>query len=73
MSSTVCLKDTITIGFVCVDFNFVGIIFDAATLPTCAIRLPFVTLLRPKATKGIDLMTEAPGIAEPKQLRDLHI
>ena len=27
----------------------------------------------PKTAKGVDLMTEAPGIAEPKQLRDLHI
>lgn len=27
----------------------------------------------PKTAKGVDLMTEAPGIAEPKQLRDLHL
>jgi len=27
----------------------------------------------PKTAKGVDLMTEAPSIAEPKQLRDLHI
>jgi len=27
----------------------------------------------PNTAKGVDLMTEAPGIAEPKQLRDLHL
>lgn len=27
----------------------------------------------PKTEKGVDLMTLAPGIAEPKQLRDLHL
>jgi len=27
----------------------------------------------PKTAKGADLMSDAPGTAEPKQLRDLHI
>jgi aspartyl-tRNA synthetase len=27
----------------------------------------------PKNNKGIDLMSQAPGDVEPKQLRDLHI
>ena len=27
----------------------------------------------PKTAKGADLMSDAPGSAEPKQLRDLHI
>ena len=27
----------------------------------------------PKTAKGADLMSNAPGSAEPKQLRDLHI
>ena len=27
----------------------------------------------PKTAKGADLMTDAPGAVDPKQLRDLHL